>query len=214
MKVEKFFSASDLKAIEQAVRETEKKTSGEIVTYFRPASDDYEETIWKGFIAGFLIPVIAQVILKTLPHWIEIPSEMVIPASLGCGILCAFFVFFFPPLRRLFAGRAKMRQMTQLRATEAFLANEVFKTRSRSGILIFLSLFERKVILLADSGIHSKVQQSDWDRITSALTDLIRQNKKTEALIKAVAMCGDLLVSRGFQAGPGDVNELGDQLRS
>ena len=99
------------------------------------------------------------------------------------------------------------------RAAVAFLDEEVFNTEDRTGILIFLSLFERRVVVLGDAGINSKVGEEEWAAITDAIAAGIHAGRPGEALVEGIGACGRLLARRGVEIQPDDRNELRDDLR-
>ena len=99
------------------------------------------------------------------------------------------------------------------RAAVAFLDEELFRTRDRTGILLFLSLFEHRVVVLADEGINAQVEADEWSELTSKLAAGIRQGRAASALVEAIGRCGQLLAERGVKIRPDDENELGDDLR-
>ena len=213
-KIEKLFSADDLKRIEEAVREAEKQTSGEIVPTVVSASDPYDDALWR---AGVLFGVLALTVL-VLIHRFSTSWEPLELAQIGLGTLAATLVGvlltrFVEPAKRLFAGNDLMERRVAQRAAEAFLNDEVFNTRDRTGILIFISLLEHKVIVLGDSGINAKVQKSDWEGIVTTIVDGIRAGKPTDGLIEAVRQCGSLLKKQGLAVRPDDTDELGNTLR-
>ena len=51
------------------------------------------------------------------------------------------------------------------RAAEAFVEERVFATEKRTGVLIFVALFEHRVVVLADEGIREQVPSDAWDGI-------------------------------------------------
>ena len=83
-------------------------------------------------------------------------------AAFGAGMALTHFV---PSVKRLLAGRTLLRKRVSQRAAEAFIAEEVFDTRERTGILLFVSLFERHVLVVGDSGINTHVKQEEWDDV-------------------------------------------------
>jgi len=89
----------------------------------------------------------------------------------------------------------------------------VFRTAERTGILIFLSLFERRVVILADSGIHARVADGEWDAMVARIVEGIRRGDPGAALAAAIRDCGDLLVRHGLRHPAGRGSELGDELR-
>jgi len=99
------------------------------------------------------------------------------------------------------------------RATAAFVDQEVFRTRDRTGILIFLSLLERRVVVLADAGINARVPQVEWDAIVALVVAGMRQGQPGPALATAIRRSGDLLAAHRFERRPDDRDELADDLR-
>lgn len=208
------FSDADLESIRAAVTEAEQRTSGEIVPYVVPASDAYPNALWKGAAFGGLAgPLLALFLHELLDLWgTLLDLWIIVPAAAGgaIGFLLAAFV---PQVKRWLAGSEMLELRTRQRAEMAFLEEEVFRTRERTGILLFLSLFEHRVVVLADSGIHALVQPGQWDGIAAEIVAGIRAGRPGEALLAAIRSCGELLERHGVARRADDVNELTDELR-
>jgi putative membrane protein len=131
-------------------------------------------------------------------------------AGAALGILAVRFV---PALKRALAGEHELAERVHQRAMGAFVEQQVFKTRDRTGILLFLSLFERRVEVLADVGISASVKQEEWDGIVGEIVAGIRAGKPGAALASAIERCGELLASHGVTIRPDDTDELPDQLQ-
>jgi putative membrane protein len=213
MDVAGLFAQQDLTAIEAAVRQAEGATSGEIVPCAVARSADYPGTAWRGTALGAL----AGVLLADLVHllggfwgvdwlWISVPAL--------CGGAAGFAaVALVPDLRRLMTSPEEMDEQVRRRALQAFVEHEVFATSGRTGVLLFLSVFERRVVVLGDSGVNAKVRQEEWDGIAAAVAAGIRAGKAGVALVEAIGRCGDLLQRRGVERRADDVNELPDGLQ-
>ena len=106
-----------------------------------------------------------------------------------------------------------MDEATKKKAESAFLEQEVFNTRHRTGIMIFISFFEREVIVMADRGISKVVDQKEWDKMVRGIVENIRKGKVTEGIEGAILRCGEILLEKGFVQSADDVNELSDDLR-
>jgi putative membrane protein len=214
MPISKLFSESDFETIRAAVAEAERRTSGEIVPYVVPASDAYPNALWKGTAFGGLAgPLLALGLFHLQDLWAtHLDLWITVPAAAGAaaGFLAAAFV---PAVKRWLAGDEMLELRTRQRAEMAFLEEEVFRTRDRTGILLFLSLFEHRVVVLADSGIHALVETGQWDGIATSITTGIRAGRPKEALVEAIRTCGELLERHGVARRADDVNELPDELR-
>jgi putative membrane protein len=207
-------NTADLEAIRAAVAEAEKKTSGEIVPYFVEESDGYPSAIWKGIALGaFAGALLAEAIYFLGDFWGGlIPLWIALPAAAGgaVGFLLAAYV---PAVKRWMAGDGLLDLRTRQRAEMAFLEEEVFHTRDRTGILLFLSLFEHRVIVIGDSGINQKVEQGQWDGIVQTVVAGIRAGRPGEALVAGIRQCGELLERYGVAIQPDDFDELSNELR-
>ena len=96
---------------------------------------------------------------------------------------------------------------------KAFVDEEVFSTRDRTGILIFISLLEHRIEVLGDTGINNKVSSDEWIDVVGRIRDGIRSGKTAEGMIEAIDMCGRLLERSGVEIREDDTDELPNTLR-
>jgi putative membrane protein len=129
------------------------------------------------------------------------------------GLIGALLPNILPALKRVLISQSQFDIATRQRAETAFLQEEVFNTRHRTGIMIFISFFEHEVIVMSDRGISKVVEQKQWDKIVSDLIANIRDGKMVDGLEGAVKRCGAILLEKGFHKTDDDVNELRDDLR-
>jgi putative membrane protein len=209
-----FFTSDEKKRIEQAVKQAEKSTSGEIVPYFVESSDLYEHAVWRGsiFLAGFTL-VIMLILTKTWSLNFN-PSHFWFSAYLLAAAAIGFVMTkYIPSLRKLFTGKEFTEKRVRQRATQAFMEEEIFNTRERTGILIFVSYFEHKVVVMGDSGINEKVEPHEWEAVVELLTLGIKMRKPADGMIAAIQQCGKLLERRKVLIREDDTNEISDSLR-
>jgi len=215
MKVDKFFNKDDFENIKNAVKQAELKTSGEIVPYAVERCDNYGHTYWRSGLFFGILSGLAMIILNFVS-----PDLLIINNSLfffmillGFTVVGYIAPIFIPQYKRILAGQAAMNKFVELKAKEAFLKEEVFKTRDRTGILIFISLFERIAVVIGDEGINSKVAQSDWDGVIKTIVEGIKSKNNGSAIVKAIELCGNLLERDKVERKSDDTNELKDELR-
>ena len=201
-----FFSAAEKEMIRQAVAEAELNSSGEIVTMVVAESERYREAEQLGalFAAG-LLGMVAAVALRHVTIWTYIPV-----------VLLLFFPLFtlfrrFPRLKLPFAGPRRQALAVRDRALSAFYERGLYRTREATGILIFISLLERKVWILGDRGINEKIPPGSWQALAAELAAGIRSGRPAESLCRVVAGCGSEL-ARHFPRRADDRNELSDRI--
>ncbi|MFZ6012822.1 MAG: TPM domain-containing protein [Bacteroidota bacterium] len=217
MKLKQKFSEADLQRIKAAVKDAENNISGEIVPVIVEKSGFYTVANYKGSLFGATLLFVVMIILdryvidasNTLFYD---PVFIFFVVVLG-GIIGALLPNFSPFIRRKLIDQVHMDRATRQRAENAFLEEEVFNTRHRTGIMIFISFFEHEVIVMADRGISKVVEQKQWDKIVSDLVLNIRDGKIVEGIEAGIRRCGEILLEKGFHKTSDDINELRDDLR-
>lgn len=218
MNLKQKFSDSDLQRIKAAVNQAEDKISGEIVPVIVDRSGDYSIAKYKGSLLGaslaFVIMIILDryVIQNAANTLFYDPVFIFLIVILG-GVLGAVLPNFSDSIKRLLVAQRYQDLVTRQRAENAFLEEEVFNTRHRTGIMIFISFFEHEVIVMADRGISKVVEQKQWDEIVARIIKSIRNGKMVEGLEVGIKQCGEILLEKGFRKTEDDVNELRDDLR-
>jgi putative membrane protein len=212
------FSESDLQRIKAAVKDAEDKISGEIVPVIVEKSGYYNIASYKGAIIaaalGFILMIILdRYVLLDTGNTLYYDPVFIFMVVILAGIIGGVLPNFSKPLLRLLVSQKHLDHATSQRAENAFLEEEVFNTRQRTGIMIFISFFEHEVIVMADRGISKVVEQKVWDKIVADLVQSIRAGKIVEGLEASIKRCGDILLEKGFHKAEDDINELRDDLR-
>ncbi len=110
-------------------------------------------------------------------------------------------------LKRWFISQREIDEEVEEAALTGFFKEGLYRTRDETGVLVFISVFEHKVWILADRGINEKVSEDQWDDIVKIIVDGIKHNRPAESICEAVAKIGDLLKMH-FPIGPDDTDEL------
>ncbi len=210
----------NLEKISKAVKEAESKTAGEIATTFARESDNYASyELTFAVICGFIYFTIMMFFTKPVEKiihdmfWDYSTDYLLIFYGFSTFLVIALFYLLanFSIIDRLIVPRRAMRRKVTERAVRCFMESGVYNTRDRTGILIYISALERRVELLADSGISAKIPQEKWDDIVHHIIIGIKKNKCVEHLSQSIRECGKLLTEH-FPIQAGDVNELKDDI--
>ncbi len=218
MKLKQKFSEEDLQRIKAAVKESESKISGEIVPVIVESSGMYAVANYKSsLIFGTLFFVVMifldRYIIEDASHTLYYDPLFIFSVVVAGGALGALLPNLLPGYKRWLVSRAYMDQSCRQSAENAFLEEEIFNTRHRTGIMIFISFFEHEVIVMADRGISKVVEQNDWDKIVAELVGFIRSGRAVEGIEAGIRRCGEILLQKGFHKTADDINELRDDLR-
>ncbi len=195
----------DKKAISEAVKAAESTTSGEIVFAVTEASAHYHHELIQANIVG----TIAATAL-----YMGLPFNHAIGILLWTQLVSFALLYAILPhlsLRRRFIPSREMDARVQEAAFIEFYSSGLYRTREANGILIYLSLFEKRVVVIGDRGIHEKMGSQHWDDARDKIIEGIKQGRAREGICAAVQSCGDAL-AKHFPHRPDDVNELPDQV--
>jgi putative membrane protein len=210
------FTDAELARIRAAVDEAETATAGEIVPYVVARSGGYEVALWRGAALGAVLASAVALVAGALNDgwglgWLYAAEGALLVALTGALVGAA--VALAPPVRRALAGTRRLDEHAARRAAQAFVEEEVFSTRDRTGILLFVSLLEHRILVLGDAGINAKVAPEEWAEVVVLVRDGIRRGALADGLAAAVTRCGELLHRRGVGIREDDTDELPDDVR-
>ncbi|HCX73633.1 MAG TPA: hypothetical protein DHM37_07940 [Candidatus Cloacimonas sp.] len=214
------FSEKEKNQISSAVKKAEANTSGEIATAFIKESYDYAiyELLFAviiGFIYFTVMMFFSGYIDTTLQNmfWDYNINYLLIfyGFSTFLVIALAYFIANISLIDRLIVPAKIKQQKVEERAMQHFMQSGVSYTRDRTGILIFISYLEKRVILLADSAINEKIEQHEWQKIVDHIVAGIKEDKLTQNLVDAINDCGNLL-QKYFPIKKDDTNELDNNI--
>ena len=208
------FSNSDKERIKEAVADLESESSGELVIYFAKDSHKYQGAAWKLAAIFGVVAILSIISLSYLwllpPYFTPIFIALTILVMMALGFLMGKGS---SQLRLSLVPENTVDQAVITKARDIFLQEEVFNTRDRTGILIYISALEHEVVVLGDSGINSKIKDEDWTDVVSSVLRGIKNGRAAEGLIEATQKCKELLLEHGFVIREDDTNELSDDIR-
>ncbi len=196
--------------VTRAVREAEATLSAEIVPCVFEQSSPYPETLWGGAAAAMSLAVAALFLIDEFrPLWTPLSSLLLwVPAA---GLAGAALGRWSAPVKRLLIGGPRMEAAVARRAKEVFFDRGIARTAGRDGVLIFASLLERRVVVLADEAVRAKTSPGAWDAVVAAMTAHAADGRVADGLCAAVETTAEALRAAGFSGSPSSGNELGDE---
>jgi putative membrane protein len=213
-RVADLFNEADLAAIREATRVAESRISGEIVTTVVESCDAYEGALWKSAAFGAMLAALVAGASFALGERWSAPAWwwLTLPAAAGAG-----FGYLVPRrlpfLHRALVGGELLDMRLERSSAAAFVEEEVFATRERSGVLIFVGLFEHRVQILRDKTAQQRVPADSWDDLAFRLARDIGKGQAAAGLVQAIEDTGRLLELHGLARRDEVVGAIDDQLR-
>lgn len=194
------------KDIMNAVKNLEKTTSGEIVCVVTKSSARYVHypVLWAAFTA-LVLPVMNPLMASFgIAPVITFEIQAVVFVMLALVLL-------HTPLRICITPKELRQANCSRNAFEQFFIRRLNETVNRTGVLLFVSLEEHYVELIADDGINGKVKEGEWNDIIAAFTAHLKKGRVHEGFVGAIGAC-EALLTRHFPGKRNDKNELPDEL--
>ncbi len=208
---EDFLGAEEQQEIINCVKEAEKRTSGEIVPMVASFSGSYQLS---AVLASLFVMV--PLALFAVELWVVGGLQprtgfylFLLMTSVGCSGL-----YFLMVKKRRLAGLFRhflfardVEQAVEQAALAAFYREGLYKTAAHNGVLLYISVFEQKLRILADQGASDKIAQGEWEKIVDAATREIAAGQRCAAVCQAVNDIAALLQPH-FPYKEGDTDEL------
>lgn len=210
----------------EAIKRNEAKTSGEIYCVIARKSEDYRwfVMIW-AIVLALLIPFILTIFNVDLGAkyadifggWDNYDNainsrnlyiDLIIQALIFLifGILVQFENFTLALTPKFIK-----RQGVHKSALDQFMAHGIHQTKGKTGVLVFVSLAEHMIEIVADGGIHSKVAKTIWGDTIAKMLLKTKQGQLGSGLADGIDDIGVILAAH-FPPEEDDVNELTDSV--
>ncbi len=172
-----------------AALSVEQRTSARFALVVVPASDHYAlfPLAWAALVA-----LAATGLLALVEPELDLREGFILEAVL---FLALFGLFSLRRVRLHLVPRHTKHAAASRLAHREFAVRMVAHGPERTGVLLFVSLGERYVEILADRDIHARVSEGTWDGIVAAFVATMKAGRTVEGLIAAVEACGTVLAT-------------------
>ncbi len=215
---------ADREKVAAAIAKAESTTAGEIVAVETAISDAYHDVA----LHWALVPLFAVLAWAAwrptalascydflFGGWQPDPTQsqlltlLMVAAALAFTI--ALLILKWMPLRLVLTPAATKHRRVRRRAIAIFQAAAAGRTTGRTGILIYLSLAERRAEIIADEAILKVTDDHAWGEAMTALLADVREGRIGDGIAAAVERVGAVL-SDHFPRSAHDRNEIPDKL--
>jgi putative membrane protein len=223
--VKSLFSNEKKQAVIDAIKRNELRTTGEIYCVIARKSDDYRWVlmIW-AVILALIVPLtlgvlgvdLAGYFTNLIYGWENFDNSAKYNLYIDLFIQSLIFVVFgFLMNNRdiVMALTPKFikRQGVHKFALDQFMAHGIHQTDAKTGVLIYVSLGEHMIEIVADYGIYSKVEKAIWGDAIAKILVKTKQDDLGGGLVDGVDMVGDILAQH-FPPNDNNPNELADNV--
>ncbi len=201
-----FFSDEAKRASAASVKAAEAHTSAEVVVAVRPRSGRYGVLAYHFGLGLSAVVVLYLLIAPSVYEIGAIALDAVLAFVLGVLISIKF-----ETLLRALSRRATLTSNVEGAARAAFFDLGISRTSGRNGLLVYVSLFERRCVVLTDIGLNVAALEPGWLAATGALDGAVKA-RDLSAFRRALESLGPVL-GQQYPRSENDVNELPDEVQ-
>lgn len=207
--INKYLSSDDLKKIEATISRVEESTSGEIVPVIVKRSSSVGHV---PLTLALLITLFIAIAELPFSDWLWVtPWVWFWPVLLVVIYYISYFLGKIPWVQKALVPEKDEVDQVHRRAHLEFYSNLIHRTEAGTGILIFVSVMEKKAVILADEGISQKLPPDTWDQVLAQLRESLHNDQWGDGFVQAIENCGQHLKTHFPITSPGQ-NELKNHL--
>lgn len=200
-----FLEQSTRHRASDAIRFIESATCVEVVVAVRKAAGKYWDSC--AAVGGLLAATVFSWMWfsESVYHVTWIAIDTVLAFGFGFGV-CAYV----SELRRLLTFPRQRRAAIRRAARRAFEQLGIAKTKDRTGVLVFVTLFERAVLVVPDEGVMPSVLGEEYAQAVAEMERAVGALDE-DAFLSALRRFA-LPFSQALPRQPDDENELCDDV--
>jgi putative membrane protein len=195
-------SEADRNELADEIARAEGGTVGEIVVVVLDRSDRHPGAEWA---AGALTLLGGSALLAGWLPWGHPTWFLLAQVALGAaGFLCARAL---PGFKRAFVSEARATEVANEQALQEFYTHGLHRTQAATGVLLFVSLLERRVVVLGDHGIDAMLDASHWEATDQAVLAGVRSASLKSGLADGIRRAAEVLAEH-FPRSEDDRDEV------
>jgi len=205
---QQFLSEEEQRKITRTVQAAERRTSGEIVPMVVSQSHTYPVApIVGGVFFGLPLALLCARFMGGM-LWLGTDNMWIFLSFFAIYYLIGYqLVTIFPRLKRFFLSPDRADLAVQKAAAASFFNESLHNTRDGNGILLYVSVLEHRVWVLADKGINDRIDPHNWQEIVDLVTAGIRKGEPCLALCEGIERISTILEAH-FPIESDDKDEL------
>lgn len=206
MGIHAFLAPDARRQTTEAIRRLESTTSAEVVVVVRLQSSHHRAA---DLTAGALVSFASLLVLLFSPAPVALEVlPLDVAASFAIGALLATRS---PWVERVLTPARERRRQVHAGACAAFVDHKIGRTRGRTGILVYVSLLERAVEVVADVGVDPATLGPPWTEALAALERALSPRPDLARFLETLSALGPVL-GRVLPRSADDRNELNDEV--
>jgi putative membrane protein len=206
--------------VNAALKRAEARTAAEILPVVARSSGSYDRAedivgLWFAAVLAGLVWILFQGV-EPEAGWagrteVRVGFWPLLAAAFAGFVAGVFTADRVPALRRLFVPQRDLDRETLRRAKAVFFDRRLHRTSRASGVLVYVSLHERRVAIIADDAVAAKLSERALGEVRDEVASGLKDSDLAGGLERGIERLGNLLVV-SFPAGGERQDEVPSEL--
>ncbi len=190
----------------KTIGDIENNSLVEVVTIIKAQSGNYRAVSLR---AGIILLFVFYTFFMFSPF--EFDVYLIYFFTIFSFLLGYAFFELILPVKRFFIKEKIFNKNVDIYGRAIFQKGGIRFTNDKIGVLIFLSLFEKKVKIIADRGAETSVPDEEWIKIKYGFQTIFDKSDIPSAFIEELKKC-KIIFAKYIPPIENDINELPDDL--
>jgi putative membrane protein len=191
-------SEAERDALRERVAVIEARSDGELLVVVVERADAHPDAPWKAACAVLALGTVLCGHWLPYSHPVWLCAAQAVLGGLGYALARGL-----ADLRRSFVREARASEVAEEQALQELHRLALARSPERSAVLLFVSLFEQRVVVLADEVAHRAAGEGAWALVDEAVLSGLREASLRLGLERGIDAAGEVLVATLPRTGDG-----------
>ncbi len=180
----KHIQTEELEQIAETIKTIEAKTDAEIITVIANKSSTTKHV---KYLLYLIVITFVHLVFSTLDYYFLIePDAFLMALTYLLAIPLSFLLSHYNFIQRLLTPKCDQKFQAESQAEREFYVQRLYMTKNKTGLLIYVSLLEKQVIVLADEKITEKLPKDSWQGMIQLIIKGIKNKSLKDGLVDAL----------------------------
>ncbi|RXJ97919.1 hypothetical protein CRU98_11490 [Arcobacter sp. CECT 8986] len=199
-----YLSENEKNQISKEIENLEKRSSVELVAVIAKSSSSYK-------YEGLLVSLGITTLISIISIFLDMNSKLFFQLQILVFTLSYLLIYKFNNIPLLFMSKKYKQLKASQKAKKEFNYLGIKNTKTRQGIMFYVSIEEKYVEIITDEEIQKKIPNKYWQDIIDEFIIDIKNNEFSKGYLKAIKSCSNRLVA-DFPIQKNDINELSNEV--
>ncbi|AXX93669.1 hypothetical protein CPU12_08270 [Malaciobacter molluscorum LMG 25693] len=199
-----YINENEKNLISKEIENLEKKSSVELVAVIAKKSSNYK-------YEGLLVSLAITALMSIIAIFLQMNNKIFFQLQILTFTLSYLLIYRFENITLLFLSKKYKQEKASNKAKREFNFLGINNTKTKQGIMFYVSIDEKYVKIITDEQIQKKIPNEYWQDIINTFIIDIKNNQFSKGYLNAIKSSSNRLIT-DFPIQKNDINELSNEV--